>query len=360
MGARNSFAAYGASVRPHRRRELRDPDEFRRLVDEAKGRHNLSDIVGRHTNLKRRGPRELVGLCPFHPEKSPSFEVNNTKGTWHCWGGCGGGDAMTFLMRADGLSFMEAYRSLAGDEFPTISEDERARRKVDDAAEVAARVALGRYIWARGLPAAGTPAAVYARTRGITAPLPETVRFVMTPRWRDPDTGEVGRDFPAMACALQDGAGAIVGVQCVFLADGGRRKYERVRADGTKAKAKLSYGSVIGSAFRVSGNRFYGDALANGPESDVTICEGPEDGLTLAQCLPGSTVWVACGTALMPRLSLPETVRGVVLAGDNNPAGLAAVEQAGVIFAERGLVVRTMFPAPEFKDWNDELRGIRK
>jgi DNA primase len=329
------------------------------LVDEAKGRHNLSDIVGRHTKLRRRGAREMVGLCPFHPEKSPSFEVNDTKGTWHCWGGCGGGDAMSFLMRADGLSFKDAYRVLAGDEFPVVSEEERTRRKREDTAAMAARIAIGRDIWARAVPPEGTPAEVYARSRGIIAPLPDTVRFVMTPRWRDPDTGEVGRDYPAMVCALQDESGEIVGVQCVFLAEGGRRKYERTRADGTKAKAKLSFGAVVGSAFRASGNRFYGDALACGPVPEVVICEGPEDGLTLAQCLPGSVVFVACGTALMPRLGLPADVRSVVLAGDNNDAGRLAVEQAAIAFAERGLSARIMFPATGFKDWNDELRGIR-
>ena len=325
--------------------------EFRRLVDEAKGQYNLSDIVGRYTQLKRRGPREMVGLCPFHAEKSPSFEVNDTKGAWHCWGGCGGGDAVSFLMRADGLSFMDAYRTLTGGDFPLVSEAERAKRKAEDAESVAKRVAIARAIWASGIDPVGTPAEVYARSRRLCAALPDTVRFVMAPRWRNPDTGEVGRDYPAMACALHNADDEIVGVQCVFLADGGLRKFERVRDDGTKAKAKLSYGTVIGSAFRASG--------ADCSATEIIACEGPEDGLTLAQNLPGCAVHVACGTALLPRLQFSRLVRSVVLAGDNNEAGRVAVDAAGVAFVERGLTVRRMFPDPVFKDWNDELRGVR-
>ncbi|MDB5583380.1 MAG: primase [Bradyrhizobium sp.] len=346
------YSAYAASVRQPARRPRLDGDEFRRLVDEAKARHNLSDIVGRHTKLNRRGPRELVGLCPFHVEKSPSFEVNDTKGAWHCWGGCGGGDAMSFLMRADGLDFMGAYRVLAGDDFPVVSEADRAKRKADDAADMARRVAIALGIWSQSVPPEGTPAEVYARSRDIAGPLPDTVRFVMAPRWRDPETGEVGRDYPAMACALHDGRGDLVGVQCVFLAAGGRTKYQRVRDDGTKAKAKLSYGNVIGSAFRASGTRASGS-----PE--IIVCEGPEDGLTLAQGLPDADVYVACGTNLMPRVTFPAETRAIVLAGDNNPAGRGAVEAATLAFEGLGLTVRAMYPDAAFKDWNDELRGVR-
>jgi len=340
----------GLSVRGGGYQHRRRPEDFRRLVDDAKASHNLSDIVGRHTILKRRGAREMVGLCPFHAERSPSFEVNDGKGTWHCWGGCGGGDAMSFLMRADQLSFMEAYRALTGDTFPVISESERAKRKADDAAILAQRIAIGRDVWARSVDPIGTPAEVYARTRGIVARLPDTVRFVMIPRWRDAETGEVGRDYPAMACALHDASGEVVGVQCVFLSDGGRRKYDRPRQDGTKAKAKLSYGAIVGSAFLASGTARFGGV--------VVVCEGPENGLTLAQGLPGARVYVACGADLMPRLSLPVGVKSVVLAGDADEPGRLAVAAATQAFESQGLTVRAMYPAAQYADWNDELRGI--
>ncbi len=337
----------GAGRKRHPR-SAGDAEVFQRAVIEARERHNLSDVIGRHTNLRKRGARELVGLCPFHSEKSPSFEVNDAKGVYYCHGCGASGDAFRFLMAKDGLTFRQAFEALTGDAFPVVSDEERAKRKAEDEAATAARIALARDIWARSTLPAGTPAEFYVRSRGIVIPLPETVRFVMTPRWRDDETGEVGRDYPAMACALQDAHGAIVGVQCIFLQDGGRRKYERQRADGTKGKAKLTFGVIVGSAFRI------------GPPADhVVICEGPEDGLTLRQQLPDKTIWVACGTALMSRVSLPSAIQYITLAGDNGRAGKVAVEQATAAYMGGGVAVNAIFPDEGFKDWNDQLRGVR-
>lgn len=324
-----------------RHRSAADDAAFRHTIEQAKDRHNLSDIIGRHTNLKKRGARELVGLCPFHQEKSPSFEVNDAKGTYHCHGCGASGDAIRFLINKEGLTFRQAVETLSGDTFPTISEEDRAKRKAEDALILAQRIALGREIWSKSVPAAGTPVEVYLRSRSITAPPPPSVRFVMTPRWRNPETGEVGRDHPAMACGLQDETGAIVGVQCVFLAPGGKGKMQ-------VEKPKLSFGVIVGSAVRL------------GPDADhIVICEGPEDGLTLVQQLPGRTVWVACGTALMSRVKLPSHISQVTLAGDNNKAGLIAVEESSAAYMDLGIGVNSIFPDPEFKDWNDELRGVR-
>ena len=322
-------------------------DAFRALIEQARTRHELSDIIGRHTTLKKRGPRALVGLCPFHSERSPSLEVDDWKGTYHCFGCGAGGDAITFLMKCEGMTFYQAIETLTGEEFPTVPEAERARRKIADDKELWLRIEQARSIWARTVPAKGTPAEVYARSRGITAELPPTVRYVMTPRWRNLDTGEVGREYPAMACALQDRAGKVVGVQCVFLQDGGKRKFERIRDDGTKAKAKLSFGMIVGSALRL------------GPVQDhIVACEGPEDGLTLMQRLPGKSIWVSCGTAFLSRMEFPDDVNSVCFAGDNGAAGQSAVSDALTAAAARGLIGGSTFPPPEFKDWNDELRGI--
>lgn len=324
------------------------PDaEFERLVQSARDRHAMSDVARRHTDLKGKNDRRLAGVCPFHPDRTPSFEVNDEKGTYYCHGCGAGGDQITMLVKLEGMTFRQAVEWLLGDELPVISPEERARRKASDEQAAAERVAIARETWAKSVPAAGTPAEVYARSRGITMPLPPTVRFVMAPRWRDKETGEVGRDYPAMACALQDVTGAVVGVQCVFLMDGGRRKFERERPDGTKAKAKLTFGQLVGAAFRL------------GPVAEhVVCCEGPEDALTLAQRLPGKSVWASCGTANLWQMEFPTEVRTVCFAGDNNDGGRNAVAKSMETAASRGLIPRSAFPADRFKDWNDELRGI--
>lgn len=331
------------------RSEDRVPDDvFREIVAKARDRHLLSDIIGRHTNLKNRGAREKVGLCCFHSERTPSLEVNDDKGTYYCHGCGASGDAITFLTAREKMTFRQAVETLSGDTFPVISEEERARRKAENERKQAERIAIARHIWSIAVPAKGTPAEVYARSRGITMPLPPTVRFAMTPRWRNQDTGEVGRDHPAMVCAIQNAEGALAGVQCIFLEDGGRRKYSRQRPDGTKAKAKLTFGLLVGGALRL------------GPaNTHIVCCEGPEDGLTLAQEMPDRSVWVSCGTAALSKMQFPPEVRSLILAGDNNEAGREAVATAHQLYAGIGLSVQEVFPDAPFKDWNDQLRGVR-
>ncbi|WNM25522.1 DNA primase [Demequina capsici] len=73
----------------------------------------IEDIVGQHVALKPAGVGSLKGLCPFHDERSPSFHVRPQAGRWHCFG-CGeGGDVIEFVMRMDGLSFVDAVEYLA-------------------------------------------------------------------------------------------------------------------------------------------------------------------------------------------------------------------------------------------------------
>ncbi len=72
----------------------------------------MVELVRRHVPLKRAGS-SWTGLCPFHSEKSPSFHVNEVRKTFHCFG-CGeGGDAIAFVMKIEGLPFVEAVKELA-------------------------------------------------------------------------------------------------------------------------------------------------------------------------------------------------------------------------------------------------------
>src|SRR5207249_9296415 len=68
-------------------------------------------VIGERVALRKAG-KEYVVLCPFHPDKSPSFSVNEEKGVFHCFA-CGeSGDVFDFVMRLDGCPFSEAAKSL--------------------------------------------------------------------------------------------------------------------------------------------------------------------------------------------------------------------------------------------------------
>ncbi|WP_326637498.1 DNA primase [Streptosporangium sp. NBC_01755] len=85
-------------------------DEDIALVRE---RSPIADIVGEHIQLRNAGGGNLKGLCPFHEEKSPSFNVTPTRGYWYCFGCAEGGDVITFVRRLEHLSFGEAVERLA-------------------------------------------------------------------------------------------------------------------------------------------------------------------------------------------------------------------------------------------------------
>jgi DNA primase len=71
------------------------------------------DVISEHVTLKSAGGGSMKGLCPFHDERSPSFNVTPARGFWHCFG-CGeGGDVISFVQKIDHLSFSEAVEHLA-------------------------------------------------------------------------------------------------------------------------------------------------------------------------------------------------------------------------------------------------------
>ena len=84
-----------------------------RDIEEVKSRVNIADVVGAYVTLKPASAGSLKGLCPFHQEKSPSFNVRPLQGFYHCFGCGAGGDVYKFLQEMESLSFYEAVESLA-------------------------------------------------------------------------------------------------------------------------------------------------------------------------------------------------------------------------------------------------------
>jgi len=104
------------------------------FMNEIKSRIRVSDVVSKHVKLKRQG-REFSGLSPFTSEKTPSFFVNDEKGFYHCFSSGKHGDAISFLMELEGLTFPESVERLAeqiGIEMPKsdpAAEQRAARNK---------------------------------------------------------------------------------------------------------------------------------------------------------------------------------------------------------------------------------------
>lgn len=108
------------------------PNDF---IQELISRTDVVDVVGQHVQLKKGGAN-LMGLCPFHNEKSPSFTVSPSKQFYHCFG-CGkNGNAISFLMEYLGLNFVEAVQDLAQKLGMQVPQEDRSPQEIAKIAQI--------------------------------------------------------------------------------------------------------------------------------------------------------------------------------------------------------------------------------
>ena len=88
---------------------IRDED-----IATVRERSPVDEVIGEYLQLRNAGGGSVKGLCPFHDEKTPSFNVTPSRGLWYCHGCAEGGDVIKFVQKIDALSFAEAIEKLAG------------------------------------------------------------------------------------------------------------------------------------------------------------------------------------------------------------------------------------------------------
>jgi hypothetical protein len=187
-------------------------------------------------------------------------------------------------------------------------------------------------LWKGTQPIAGTVAEGYLRGRGITCPLPDTLRF-------DPQCWHAtAKTFPALVALVEGGAG--FAVHRTYLRCDGSDK-----ADVTPSKAML--GTVCGGAVR----------LSDGPQT-LVVAEGIETALSLSSGLlrAPATVWAALSTSGIRGLHLPDKPGRLTIASDGDAAGRAATQSLATRAHGIGWQV-SVLPAPDGRDWNDILNG---
>ncbi len=155
----------------------RIPDE---LIDRIREANDIVDVISEHVQLKRAGGN-FKGLCPFHQEKTPSFNVNPARQIYHCFG-CGvGGNTITFLMEYEKIGFIDALRELAHRAGITLP-DSRSERidAEDDPAILANQMAL---VFYRSCLEgdSGTEARSYVKERGLGSDVASTFAIGYAP-----------------------------------------------------------------------------------------------------------------------------------------------------------------------------------
>ncbi|WP_243315415.1 DNA primase [Geothrix paludis] len=157
----------------------------REIVERVRDATDLLALVGQAVKLRKQGSA-FVGLCPFHAERSPSFQVVPNRGFYHCFG-CGKhGDAFAWLMEREGMTFPEALEQLAraaGIDLP--QRRERPAAEVDLETRLRAALEAAQAFYERQLER-HEAARAYLRQRGYEGPFVAEAGFGMAPDGWDP------------------------------------------------------------------------------------------------------------------------------------------------------------------------------
>lgn len=326
----------------------RIPEETLQTI---RDRTDLVDLVGRHVALKKAG-RTYKGLCPFHHEKTPSFQVNPERGIYHCFGCNESGNAFAFVMKVEGLTFPEAVRTLAagcGVEIPEAGRDDGGVVE----RVLAANAAAQRFYQAALASDAARGARDYLARRGLDGESLERFGVGYAPPGWDELAGELRRaGIPASvgerAGLLRERASGghydLLRDRVTFPIQDARG---RVIAFGGRALAAEQEPKYLNSpetpVFRKR-EAFYGfpHALEAIRRSDrVVVSEGYFDRIALQRAGVEEAV-ATCGTALSEdhARALRRRARGVVLLFDGDVAGRRAALRALEVLLPAGLRVR--------------------
>jgi len=339
--------------------------------EDVRARLNIADVIGEHVRLSPAGKGRLKGLCPFHKEKSPSFQVDTEQGYFYCFGCKAGGDVFSFVQRVENLSFGDALRQLAEKAGVQVEAryGERSSRDLYDVNAFALEY------FREHLPG---PALAYLRARGLTDETIAAFEVGYAPeRWdgllrrararnvterqlleaglliENPESGRVYDRFRGRVMfPIRDHLGRLVGFGGRVL-DDSKPKYLNTPETETFRKGEVLYGlEKARSALKAGG--------------ELIVVEGYMDVIALHQhgfmgaVASLGTALTAEHATLLERL----TVERLVLMFDRDEAGLKATlsgldQVIGAKFRVRATSV------PSGKDPADallsgDLQGIRE
>jgi DNA primase len=137
------------------------------LVDEVKSRSDIVQVISDYVDLDTSS-RQPKALCPFHSERSPSFVIYPESGSWRCFGSCAdGGDVISFLMKKENLSFVEALENLANRAGIKVEERNNEPRKKPVTGLIQANEIASEYFLSRLKAPIGVETLEYLKDRGI-------------------------------------------------------------------------------------------------------------------------------------------------------------------------------------------------
>lgn len=326
----------------------------------------------------KEGPEWRVGSCAGEAGRSMAIHCHGTKsGTW-----C---DFSNQEYKGDALDLV-AFVLFSGDKAKAVAwakswlgvdnldparlRQERMkvqRRKAQADRENAEKAEKKRKashaIWLNASKAlCGTPADLYLLGRGIglhdLPRVPGSLRFADSLKYWDHKARQESF-WPGMVAAITNHEGRFIACHRTFLKDHGGGLVMKAPV----ADAKLTLGSYRGGTIALSRGAS-GKKLREAPEGDtIILCEGIEDGLTIALCQPDKRVHAAISVGNFQNVRLPQAVKHVVLAVDNDPADSSAAKavQAAVdVLSGQGRDVSIARPPEGYKDFNEMYQALSR
>lgn len=303
---------------------------------------NADDIV------KALGGRNGMARCPAHDDRTPSLSVNETDdGTvlLKCFAGCSQDEVMGALTRRglwSGPAESSPAKANRGSHSanrprlvnkPALHAAPEYWRSRTDLPDNRRKEALD--IWQGAHLVDGTIGERYFRNRGITGPIPVSLKYSPALHYSPANIY-----LPGIVAAVRTDQN-IIAIHRTFLT-----------ADGEKKAPVNSPKMMLGSL----GNGCVRLAKAG---TSLGIAEGIEDALS-AQEMFDIPCWAALSAGRFGSVWIPPEVIEVQIFGDNDAAGRSAADRAAEVFTRMGKRVALRFPPSRFKDWNDAARAIQR
>ena len=342
------------------------PDE---IIEEVRNQNDIVDVISEYVKLQKKGAN-YFGLCPFHNEKSPSFSVSPGKQMYYCFG-CGeGGNVISFVMKYENYSFIEAVQMLAsraGIELPQVTRSKEEKENADKRSQILTINTLAAKIYYYMLKSEkGALAYHYLRGRelsdntitgfglGYSDKYSDSLyKYMKSKGYKDDILKETGL-FTFEEKGVHDKFWnrvmfPIMDVNNKVIAFGGR-----VMGDG-KPKYLNSPETKI---FDKSRNLYGLNIARTSRKGYLLICEGYMDVISLHQAGFNNAV-AALGTSFTSGHAslIKRYAKEVVLTFDSDGAGIKAALRAIPILREAGLSIKVLSMKP-YKDPDEFIKAL--
>ncbi len=338
------------------------------IINEIKYRNDIETAVSQYVNLKRRG-KNLVGLCPFHSEKTPSFTVYPENGSFYCFGCGAGGDVFTFTGLIENLDYIESVKLLAersGVALPQDGYDDSMQKLKNTIYDINRDTA--RFFHSYLMSADGKWALDYLYGRGLTlktikhfglGAAPDSwdalIKHLKSKGYRESDMIAANVVGKSQRGSLYDRFRKrvmfpIINIRGNIIAFSGRAM------PGEDKQGGKYVNTADTPVYKKSANLFGMNFAKNACTERVILVEGNMDVISLHQA--GFTNTVApLGTAFTTEQAnlLARYTKEIVLMLDADAAGQKAIKRATELLQNTGLSVRVVV-IPDGKDPDEYIK----